>query len=89
MSHLEEELSDDPQPIRWSADNERLEPITEFDVDSIKFDDEEPDPDETVVVAHASSALVRLLQWICEPLPNLKLAGARAASIQSLLSPTE
>ena len=39
MSHLEEELSDDPHPIRRTADNERLEPITEFDVDSIKFDD--------------------------------------------------
>ena len=51
--------------------------ITEFDVDSIKFDDEEPDSDEMVVVAHASSALVRLLQWNSESLPNLKLAGAR------------
>jgi hypothetical protein len=48
----------------WNPDSEQLEPTTQFDLNGIKFDDEEPDPEDTVAVSDASSALVRLLKFI-------------------------
>ncbi len=71
-----------------SSDSGQLEGVTDFDFDEIDRNlGHDPKTETPVEMADVSAALAIILQWICGT-PDLRNAGARAASLLAYLDPS-
>jgi hypothetical protein len=94
--HRADEYGDHLHEVRWNNDTDQPEPVSHFDLDAIRFDDEPEPEDETITVADASSAILRCLYWCAgadghDGTPQSRLLGvaARVEALLWLLNPNE
>jgi hypothetical protein len=68
--------------------DEHLVPSVSFDYQAVDDALGNEEPAETVDFTDAASAIKSILLWICSP-PDIKLVGARAASLLAWMDPIE